>query len=82
MTENFNELSKEQLIEKVLELQKDYSDLAKENLDLGWLFGNMCRTLKDYIENPIFAKGKRLPLAYKVVEDNTEELLSMLNPIN
>lgn len=82
MKEDLSNLTKKQLIEKVLELQKNYSDLAKEKFDLDYLFGNMCRTLKDYIENPMFTKNRRIPLAYKVVEDNQEKLFGMLNSVD
>lgn len=82
MEENFNDLTNQQLIEKVLELQKSYSNIAKEKLDLDWLFGNICRDLKQYIDDPMFSKNRQLPLAYKVVEDNTDKLLAMLDPIN
>lgn len=81
MTTNFNNLTKEQLIEKVAKLEKDYSDLAKEKLDLDWLFGNMCRTLKDYIENPLLTKNRKFPLPYKVV-DNSNEILEQLSTID
>ncbi len=80
--EQLQQLTKEQLVEKVIKLQKDYSDLTKEKLDLDYLFGNMCRTLKDYIENPMFTKNRQIPLAYKVVEDNREKLFAMLNSVD
>jgi hypothetical protein len=80
----YSDYTKEELIIKLEELEKDYSDIAKEKLDLDWLFGNMCRTIRDYIETPMFTKERQFPLAYKVVEDkdNTEKLLKMLNPVD
>lgn len=66
MTE-LSQLTKQQLIEKVIGLEKESQSFIQQNLDLTYFFANIMATCKEYIDNPLFEKNRELPLAHKIV---------------
>ena len=66
MTE-LEQLTKQQLIEKVIELKKENQLFIQQNLDLTYFFANIMATCKEYIDNPLFEKNRERPLAHKIV---------------
>lgn len=66
MTE-LEQLTKQQLIEKVIELKEENQSFIQKNLDLNYLFAGIMATCKEYIDNPLFEKNRERPLAHKIV---------------
>jgi hypothetical protein len=74
MTENFNELTKEELIEKCKRAEENYSKLFRENIKLTMFYNGVMNTI--YKETRILSD---IPVQYKVVED--EKFIEMLGGI-
>ena len=69
MTEEkqLSELTKEELIQKCEELQKESQIFIQQNLDLTYLFSNVMMSCEEYTNKPMFEKNRTLPLKYKIV---------------
>ena len=75
MKENFNELTKEQLIEMCKTAEDNYSTLFKENIKLTMFYNGVINTV--YKETRLLSD---IPVKYKVVED--EKYIKIVNGLN
>ena len=74
MTENLNELTKEQLLEKCKIAEENYSNLFKENVKLTMFYNGVMNSI--YKETRIL---EDIPIQYKVIEN--EKFIEMLDGI-
>jgi hypothetical protein len=74
MTEDFNDLTKKELIEKCKIAEENYSKLFRENIKLTMFYNGVMNNI--YKQTRILSD---IPVQYKVVED--EKFIEMLGGI-